>query len=442
MRRDDSRGEDGNESRVGVSVEEEEEELELDLKYGAHSVIMIFTPVTICMAVVVATISSVGFYTRKDGIYLIYTPFHEETDNVGTLAWQSLANVSILLCVIAVLTVVLVLAYKYRCYCLINGWLILSSFLLLFLFSFLYVTEVLKSYNLPMDWITFGVCMWNFGVMGMMVVHWKGPLLLQQAYLIFISALMALIFIKYLPNWTTWAVLGVISLWDLFAVLSPCGPLRILVETAQERNEQIFPSLIYSAGIVYSVVGGAVSDGEQPGEDEGEKSVQPEGGESNAAAAAANTTPGGVSRNTSGSAGFDQEWVDRQQQQQPPRQVIQDGAPRAPPRRGQRSEEQQREPLVVPEHEQDRGIKLGLGDFIFYSILVGKASSYGDWNTTVACFVAILIGLCLTLMCLASFRKALPALPISIFFGLIIYFLTTSIITPFTDLMSSNQVFI
>jgi len=369
-----------------------EQEDELDLKYGAHHVIMLFTPVTLCMAVVVATISSVTFYTENDGVYLVYTPFHEKSTDAGTIAWNALANAGILLGVIAIMTVFLILAYKFKCYWLIYSWLFFSSLLLLFLFSFIYLGELLKTYNLSMDYITLAFVMWNFGIVGLVSIHWKGPLRLQQAYLIFISALLALIFIKYLPNWTTWAVLAVISLWDLFAVLAPFGPLRILVETAQERNEQIFPSLIYSAGIIYTLVATADDSQLVPSRQNHTENI---------------------------------EEAQQNQEQQRPRQRAQ------PP---QQVEEQV--------ENEDRGIKLGLGDFIFYSILVGKASSYGDWNTTLACFVAILIGLCLTLIFLAIFRRALPALPFSIAFGLAFYFLTKEIITPFADHMSANQYFI
>ncbi|XP_034249446.1 presenilin-1 isoform X2 [Thrips palmi] len=409
-----------------------------ELRYGAQHVIKLFVPVSLCMLVVVSTMSTIGFYSRKD-VFLVYTPFHEKSPLTSTKVWNALANSAILMVVIIVLTIALILLYKYRCYMVIHGWLILSSFILLFIFSYLYLEECLRAYNLALDHITAVLVLWNFGVMGMICIHWVGPLRLQQAYLIFVAALMALVFIKYLPEWTTWVVLGVISIWDLVAVLTPKGPLRILVETAQERNENIFPALIYSSTVVYNIVGTA--NNETTASSSGAQMDSPGDAES----------------------GFVPSWREEATEREAARhRAIEEEEVQIRPRTTNRQsdvanelglgggdqagEDQGREaagrtPFRIRDDEE-RGVKLGLGDFIFYSVLVGKASSYGDWNTTFACFVAILIGLCLTLLLLAVLKKALPALPISITFGLIFYFASYLLIAPFADNLAFHQVFI
>ena len=76
------------------------------------------------------------------------------------------------------------------------------------------------------------------------------------------------------------------------------------------------------------------------------------------------------------------------------------------------------------------GIKLGLGDFIFYSVMVGRAAMT-DMLTVFSSYLAIISGLGLTLLILAVMKKALPALPFSIALGILFYFATRVILEPF-----------
>lgn len=111
------------------------------------------------------------------------------------------------------------------------------------------------TFNLPLDWISFIFMLWNLTAVGLVQIFWKGkstnvytqptgPMIMQQAYLVLISSLMAYSLTQTLEL-TTWILLSLLAIWDLIAVLCPFGPLRLLVESSREQEREI-PALLYS----------------------------------------------------------------------------------------------------------------------------------------------------------------------------------------------------
>ncbi|CAG8720630.1 13586_t:CDS:10, partial [Dentiscutata erythropus] len=115
--------------------------------------------------------------------------------------------------------------------------------------SYLLVSNIISIFSIPLDYISLIFALWNFTAVGLVSVFWKGPLLLQQAYLTIMSSLMAFS-LTGLSSWTTWILLGLLAIWDLIAVLCPFGPLRLLVEQSK-KDEREIPALLYSVNAVW-----------------------------------------------------------------------------------------------------------------------------------------------------------------------------------------------
>jgi len=102
------------------------------------------------------------------------------------------------------------------------------------------------------------------------------------------------------------------------------------------------------------------------------------------------------------------------------------------------AEQKSSEPLGVLSHH----LKLGLGDFVFYSVLTGTSVRSGGLIAFVCCTVAIWTGLLATLLLLITLKMPLPALPISLTLGMI-FFATSSIVAePFLRFLFNRQIYI
>jgi len=298
-------------------------------------------PVTITMILVVYLVHEMGAASQEISSGLSDLMVYQESasDSAGTIAGGVLLNSAVVVAALFVVTTMMMLMYKYRCYRLIYGWLFLSVSSLLFSFGGYVAQSLLEMHDIPVDAPSFFLSLTNFAAVGTLLVFWtefgcgpNPPLAIQQGYLVIISALVAWSGTK-MPEWTTIGLLVAVALWDLYAVLTPRGPLKMLVEEAEKRGDPI-PGLVYQGS-----------------------------------------------------------------------------------------------------HQ----IRLGLGDFIFYSILVGRASMNG-WTPTIACAIAVLAGLCATLALLPILKRVLPALPISIAVGLGFYFTSSATLAPMASVAAVSHV--
>lgn len=479
---------------------------EQQLDAVSRAISRVLTPVMICMALSIWFVHSLGD-PDKCASRQNYGSFGGSSDAAvspsGSPSMSStvaIAFIVIFLVLMVAFTFLVVWLYKTGRLRIIKYWLYAAVFVIFGYVGGLYTYDFFRSRCLNIDWITLVLGIWNFAATGLVAVFGRAPRIINQAYLIVMSALMAYVF-RSLPDFAVWIILGLLVIWDLFAVLSPWGPLGMLVKIARERGDEL-PALVYDTNPVsagrepHSTTARATPLNVKPESEQGarfkQSTAKSRGGtnknltpapvlplasapstqplvpetpsaipssnllpnghvepEPNTAAPVSSPTqrhhevPGTTGRSGVGDVDAANNLVEEIPGFEQPAPSPLQGTSREKKSLLRRMGKGQKGSLdaggsgSTPDAEVQVGtlgthLKLGLGDFVFYSILVAQASKSGTM-TAVASYVAILAGLCVTLFLVTVCKKALPALPISITSGLITFFLIRYTSLPFVN---------
>ena len=335
--------------------------------------------------------------------------------NAGLPTLWSVWIALILVGFIIIATAIILALYFCGCVKVLMGWMVLSVTILLSYYVYVTLGKMPQLLNVPMDYLSLVFVMINLVAVGNMSIFWRAPQIVTQVFLVVISILVAMVFLS-LPDWTIWILLVLLVIYDACVVLCPHGLLNMLIKKSEERGDEI-PALVYASAAWNCADDGSSSGSgsssstssrlddwrEEQAEDDGEEEVE---------------VP-----------------VSRQRRR---RRRKKREAPPPPPEEehheeGEKKEEQREADPENPDEKKKEqkeqkpkkereGVRLGLGDFCFYGVLVTRAARLG-WDITILCVFAVVLGLALTLVCLAVFKRPLPALPFSLILG-IIFFLT------------------
>ncbi len=356
-----------------------------------------------------------GNTMRSGGRSMVSSAYEEKsTDSTRTKVIGSVENAFVFVLFVTAATFGLYVLFKHRCGPVIWAYMAFSGCSIFGVLGATMALEILRRYEIRVDVISFAFYTWNVTVVGVLSVFlWPGSLRVKQTFLVLISVIVAYYFVTQIAEWTTWTMLVFMAIYDLYAVLTPNGPLRKIVELSQEREEAI-PALVYEArgGSGVGDVGRRRRRTKSSGDEQQQKGddgasldgdlepldgdLEPENDE--------------VGERTSllGGKGSKKETTS----------ILE--------RFGDDDDDDDDD----DKRDLPDGIKLGLGDFIFYSVLVGR-SAMQSLFCAVFCYVAVISGLIITLAGLAVHKAALPALPVSIALGVITFVSIKFLVEPF-----------
>lgn len=169
-----------------------------ELIYGASAFHAVVKPV--CLTMILASLAVQYINTDAtrargeaafDQTYQIFTLSDDQSavTNLGL----GLVNALVIVCVLTMLTLVIVLLYKYKCLKILIGYMIFASTILLGLLGGIIFMVAINKYQLPIDQISFYITMYNFAIVGVVAIFYqKGvPTYITQGYLIASSVIVA-----------------------------------------------------------------------------------------------------------------------------------------------------------------------------------------------------------------------------------------------------------
>ncbi|CAF3038635.1 unnamed protein product [Rotaria sp. Silwood2] len=374
------------------------EESTFDIDYWSRSFLVLVYPVS--FTVIISACLSIFLYDlyTQSNVFedagLILSSKGPNAASMSKITWESFKIALIIISIIALATCLLVIFVYYGCMKFLYVYLFITVTCVFSLLNISILSMIIAQLNSSIDWLTILFFIYNILTIAILSMFWLSPNIIKQIITIYQCIIMILYVLKIAPEWIAWVLLPLLAIWDMIAVLLPFGPLYLLINLFQKRKIQVPSTMVYTTGLWLQ--------NQNMNKLIIKKNflLTEQWSSLNLIFLSTNTyyylykQENNFNINASSSS-------DKQ----------------------------------ILKKRSTRKSMLGLGDFIFYSILLAKTVFTSECNffAIIIVYLCIIMGMLITTIILIILHRPLPALPISLLIGLAVFFYYNHIGNQYAD---------